>query len=284
MATELKIRGNLRLGKLRIQPVSLSTEFVSNKEKLGGLFTTKYPIPCDRCNGSNFHICNDGDDLVAFCANEKCLSDDCTISKEITREEYLKRQERNDHGQIMTGAEKFGMGSSYKHACLVKWVAPESLQKIVVSWFNDARPFLVVMGNPGTGKTFLSAAILNYLFEKKQEVCYTTHRRFIEEIHRALEDGKTQHSVIDKYSYKKYLIIDDLGAATCSEWQQEMLLELLDRRYSDRLKTLVTSNLNRDQIKSDFGIRTHSRLFDQKNAIFEVWGNDKRQDASFSEN
>jgi DNA replication protein DnaC len=133
------------------------------------------------------------------------------------------------------------------------------------------------MGNPGTGKTYLSASILNLLFEKKEEVFYTTHRRFIEEIHKAIEEGKTQHSVIDRLSYKKYLIFDDLGSSKCTEWQNEMVLELIDRRYSNENKTLITTNLNKKQISDILGERTASRIFDKKNETLEFWAKDQRQ-------
>lgn len=263
-------------GKLKIQPVSLLMENVSDNGIFGGLCTKDYPKPCIRCKGTFFHICEDGDDWVSFCGNLSCLKEDSDASKAIAREEYARKQEKNEYGVVVTGAEKFMMGSSYKNACLARWTAPRESQAIASTWIKDQKPFLVVMGSKGTGKTYLSAALLNLLFEQKNEVYYTTHRRFIEEIQRGIEDGKTQHSIIDKISYKKYLIIDDIGAAKCSEWQQEMLLELIDRRYSNQDKTLITTNLNMKQIGEVLGERTSSRMFDYKNAKLEFWSSDKR--------
>jgi DNA replication protein DnaC len=256
---------------------------VSPNGVFGGLFTNQYPVPCSRCSGTNFHICRDGDDYVSFCANDKCLNEDSEASKSIASLEYTKKKERNEYGQIMTGAEKFRMGSTYKHACLAKWMASTSAHNTVLAWMHDQKPFLIVLGNTGTGKTFLSAAVLNLLFDKNEEIFYTTHRRFIEEIQRAIGENKSQHSIIDKLSYKKYLILDDLGAATCSEWQQEMILELIDRRYSNKLKTLITSNLNKENLHDMLGERTFSRLFDQNNSRLEFWGEDKRQNSEFRE-
>lgn len=258
-------------------------ENVSINSTIGGMHTKEYPIPCYRCKGTYFHICRDGDDWVAFCSNDKCLQDDCVVSKSTNQAEYQEKVERNEHGQIMTGAEKFRMGSSYKNASLSKWLAPPIVHNVVNSWTKDFKPFLVVMGNSGTGKTYLSAAILNLFFFQKKEVFYTTHRRFIEEIQRGIEEGRTQHSIIDKISDKKYLILDDLGAARCSDWQQEMLLELIDRRYSDKSKTLITTNLNNQQLTETLGSRTASRLLDQHNAIVHCWTTDKRQDSEYKD-
>ena len=249
-------------------------EYVLDNGIAGARYTKNYPIPCERCNGIFFYICHDGDDTVAFCGNDKCLKEDSEASKTDAREEYRKRIEKNEYGQIMTGAEKYAMGSSYKHACLSKWMASQTSQNTVNDWIKNSVPFLLIMGSKGTGKTYLSAGVLNLLFEKKEEVFYTTHRRFIEEIQKGFDHGTTQHHSIDKYSYKKYLIIDDLGAATCTDWQQEMILELIDRRYSNQAKTLITTNLDEAEIEEKLGERTKSRIFDQHNKKIECWSKD----------
>lgn len=271
------------MGRLQRKEVSISMASVLSNNISGGKITDCYPDPCYRCKETKFHICQDGDDLVAFCANEKCLKQDSDRSKEDARAEYLKRIERNEFGQIITGAEKFRMGSSYKNACLANWVAHLSVQSAVQYWTTNSKPFLISMGSPGTGKTYAAAAILNLLFEKKEEVYYTTHRRFIEEIHRAIEEGKSQHSVTDKISYKKFLILDDLGSATCTEWQKEMLLELIDRRYSNKDKTFITTNLSEKQLYEFLGDRTASRIFDKRNEIFTLWTEDNRRNPEFND-
>jgi DNA replication protein DnaC len=62
-----------------------------------------------------------------------------------------------------------------------------------------------------------------------------------------------------------------------------MILELIDRRYSDKLKTLITTNLNQKGLKEDLGQRIFSRLFDQKNAILDYWVGDRRQYSEYME-
>lgn len=182
---------------------------------------------------------------------------------------------------LQTGAEKFHLGRAYHQATLAKWIGQPDQHEIVSKWLTNQKPFLTLLGSPGTGKTYLAAAILNYLFDKGQEIAYITHRRFIEEIHFAMQDGKTQHSVLPRYSEKKYLIFDDLGSATCTDWQQEMILELVDRRYSDKQKTLITSNFTKDDLRIKLGKRTASRLMDIQNEVMEFWSTDRRTDPNF---
>jgi DNA replication protein DnaC len=192
------------------------------------------------------------------------------------RRELKAREPERENNRIVSGAERFRMGSSYYDANLPSWISPPEFQKKVSDWFRNSKPFLVVTGGPGTGKTYMSAAILNYFFDQKREVFYTTHRRFIEKIHLDIQEGRSQHCLIDYYCEKDILIFDDLGAAVNTEWQQEMILELIDRRYSDKKKTVFTSNLNKKQINDKLGFRTASRMFDHNNEFFEVQSPDRR--------
>ena len=65
--------------------------------------------------------------------------------------------------------------------------------------------------------------------------------------------------------------------------EKEMILDLIDRRYSDRQKTLLTSNFNRQEMKEFLGPRTESRLFDQHNTVLEFWNADRRGIEDFKE-
>jgi len=173
------------------------------------------------------------------------------------------------------------LGIEYSYASLSKWIAPVYAHEYVLDWFSNDKPFLLIMGTTGIGKTYLSAAILNYLEEKNQNVFYTTHRRLIDGIHRSIEKGKPQMDPIDRISDLKYLILDDLGSATCTEWQQEMILELIDRRYSNNLKTLITTNLDEKKIQEKLGARTASRILDVKNSKISFWEPDNRLSRDF---
>ena len=146
---------------------------------------------------------------------------------------------------------------------------------------RNQNPFLLYLGSPGTGKTYMSAAVLNILYEQRRDVIYTSHRRFIEEIKAGFDKEIHAHDIIRKYADKDYLVFDDLGASRGSEWEQEMILDLVDRRYSNGAKTLITSNIPKEELKTFFGFRTSSRLLDQHNDILECWDIDRRGSVDF---
>ncbi len=233
-------------------------------------------LECPRCKKNEFALFKERYRFVCFCLDGRCLS----LDKEAS---LAKKNGRPipESGMAETGAQRYHLGRSYHEAVLSKWIGGKEEHRKVSEWLKNQKPFLVVLGSPGTGKTYLAAALLNHLFEKGEEVGYVTHRKFIEEIHFAIQNGHTQHSVLPRYCEKKYLIIDDLGSATCTEWQQEMILELIDRRYSEKQKTIITSNFNKIELKQKLGDRTASRLLDLKNELLEFWSTDRRSDVDF---
>jgi len=198
-------------------------------------------------------------------------------SKARDNEERRNRIARDEKGNILTGAGHFAMGQLYKNASLARLMATEEHQQIIQNWIKGAPCFLTISGVPGTGKTFLSASILNYFFEKNVEIFYTSHRRLMQFIQTGIAEGRSQYETLNKVAYKEILILDDLGSGTNTDWQQEMILELLDIRYSQKLKTLITSNYDRSELSDYLGNRTASRLYDANNKYFSMGDVDNRK-------
>lgn len=74
------------------------------------------------------------------------------------------------------------------------------------------------------------------------------------------------------------LILDDLGAETdaeTTEFVRRELVELLEYRLEQRLRTIITTNLRSNMIEERFGPRLMSRLVDRAAALRFV-GDDRR--------
>lgn len=254
----------------------MQMEFVSPNGPCGCLTTKNSPIKCPACNSTHMYIAKDGQEYFMFCSQENCLKNDSDSSKSMDRKRKADQNEKNKQGFEISGAEKFRLGTVFHEAHISKWISSDTEQKLLYEWMKNKNPFFISLGCPGSGKTYMSAAVLNLLYEKKLDVIYTSHRRFIEEIKAGFDKDIQSHDIILKYSQKEFLIFDDLGSSRGSEWEQEMILELIDRRYANASKTLITSNLNKDEMKKVFGFRTSSRIFDQHNDIVECWEVDRR--------
>ncbi len=170
----------------------------------------------------------------------------------------------------------FGMDRRFENANLADWICPDNFKNKVLDWMKKKENFLVFLGSPGTGKTYFSAAILNYFWEKGEEVCYTTAIHFIQKIQQAIQVDQNQYYIVQNFAEKDILIIDDIGIGKVSEWYVEMIFEIIDLRYNSLKPTIITSNLNFDQISEVLGARIHSRLKARENLKLEIWDKDRR--------
>lgn len=72
------------------------------------------------------------------------------------------------------------------------------------------------------------------------------------------------------------LLIDDLGAARDTDWTEEVMFRLINRRYNQCLPTLFTTNVPLEQLKKAMGDRVNSRLR-QMCIKVEMGGTDRRE-------
>lgn len=73
------------------------------------------------------------------------------------------------------------------------------------------------------------------------------------------------------------LILDDLGAAKQSEWTEEITYRLINRRYTDLLPTLLTTNLPTAALRDAVGDRVASRLAEMTTTVVLTGADRRRQ-------
>lgn len=99
-------------------------------------------------------------------------------------------------------------------------------------WISDGRN-LVITGQAGTGKTYLSCALGIAAIQKGYRVRYYKASRLIEELVRAEKEDRLSErlSELDRYDL---LIIDDFGMMNLDFSQCRNLFEVLDSREGSR--------------------------------------------------
>jgi DNA replication protein DnaC len=122
-------------------------------------------------------------------------------------------------------------------------------------------------GTPGGGKTFFSYVMLNELIFKfaKPGKFISLSKSFQELRHTFDEGSETQGqamSMIEVLSNVPYLVIDDFGVQRNTEWEMEILYNLIDARYANRRLTFVTTNQKIDELKQLAQARIYSRILE----------------------
>ena len=121
---------------------------------------------------------------------------------------------------------------------------------------NNNHKGLYLHGSFGSGKTFLIAALLNELSNKR----ITTEIVYFPEMLRDLKDDwDTFGAKMDFYQNVDILLIDDIGAEKVTSWgRDEILGTILQHRMNNHLTTFFTSNLTIEELERHLSISNYS--------------------------
>ena len=140
----------------------------------------------------------------------------------------------------------------------------ESLQlayKTALQFAAEPDGWLLLEGSYGCGKTHLAAAIGNERLVKGDMVLFITVPDLLDHLRSTY--GPTSEmgydEMFDRIRGAQLLILDDLGSENPSQWAGEKLFQLLNHRYSRRLPTVITTNVDLDRIDG----RIRSRMLDE---------------------
>lgn len=130
----------------------------------------------------------------------------------------------------------------------------ESLNSAKVSAQNFAKApqgWLVLEGTYGCGKTHLAVAIGNTRVEQfGDEVLFMTAPDLLDFL-RTTFGANSEISYDESFNRIRnmpILILDDLGVENPSGWAKEKLFQLLNYRYSAELPTVITTNVELDEL------------------------------------
>lgn len=112
---------------------------------------------------------------------------------------------------------------------------------------------LYLHGDMGTGKTYLAACACNYYAKENKKVAFIHYPTFTQRMASCVNDGEYRNE-LSKLKYAYFLVIDDIGAESVTEWNRDsILLPLLNERYEKHLPTWFTSNETLDTLQEHFG-------------------------------
>lgn len=135
---------------------------------------------------------------------------------------------------------------------------------------------ILFYGPVGTGKTFLSACIVNELINKGHPCLCTNFARITNTVQSQWDNRQTYLDSLNRFDL---LVIDDLAAERDTEYMGEIIMSIIDSRYRAHKPIIVTTNLTRNELRNPQSIRRErvfSRLFEMCMMV-EVSGADRRK-------
>lgn len=146
----------------------------------------------------------------------------------------------------------------------------------VRAWLSNPKEGLLFTGPVGAGKTHLAAAIVRERFETNRKATFRRFADFYAEI-RECFSGKTDTSereILRPYLEDPFLVVDDLGSGSLSDFERRAALEVIDQRSNYCRPMVLTTNWSLKQIADRMDDRIASRLAPFK--IIELRGQDRR--------
>ncbi len=119
--------------------------------------------------------------------------------------------------------------------------------------------WLLLTGGYGSGKTHLAAAVANYAISMGVETLFLTVPDLLDWL-RASYDSKESRfeQRFDEIRNVRLLVLDDLGTQNATPWAEEKLFQIINYRYTAHLPTVVTTNVDLEELDG----RISSRLRD----------------------
>lgn len=153
-------------------------------------------------------------------------------------------------------------------------------------WVESGRN-LYLYGSSGTGKTLTGCAILKRYAEalsKEQVFCqvpiyYVSLPDFLNECKRDIgrdKDDLVAPGMIEKMKSADVVVMDEIGSIkTLSEYERNVLFEIVDARIRNMKASIYTSNSDSQKLKITLGEQLFSRVYTASDKI-EMNGIDRR--------
>ena len=146
--------------------------------------------------------------------------------------------------------------------------------------FSPKSGNLLLSGDPGLGKTFLSASISRVVSDAGRSVVYDTashiFARFEAQKFRRDDDTDEAGDDVSRYMKCDLLIIDDLGTEMTTSFVQSALYQIVNTRLMTNRKTIISTNLNPTELGQRYGAAILSRL-EGEYRILPFFGDDIRK-------
>lgn len=201
----------------------------------------------------------------------QCL--DKLYNRELTRELGTLMQ----HGD--ESFEKFDLSLYPAELDPVKHVVPRNTMKVVYTSckrfaenFSPASPNLLLQGETGLGKTYLSACIARVVADKGFSVCYESTAAALDYFERAkfsrdTEEGEAAALRIKRMQDCDLMILDDLGTEMVTPMSQSALYTLINTRLVNGKKTIISTNLKDEELQKKYTPQIFSRIAGEFTAL-----------------
>jgi DNA replication protein DnaC len=197
-----------------------------------------------------------------------CLADMKVVEERLKVEEEAKQRK-------YIWKKKLGescIPSRYEDRTLSSFITKDAGQQCALDFakhyadhFVDVRACgrsAIFCGLVGTGKTHLAIGVGLQVMDQGYSVFFITFQRAVRRVKNTFnkKSEESESDVINLLTYPDLLIVDEIGIQYGSDFEHNLLFDIINERYEKRRPTLLISNLTPKEVRSTLGERIYDRL------------------------
>ena len=172
--------------------------------------------------------------------------------REQERIEHEKRIAEQEREELIQKWKRRGIPPRYYDATWDNWIADtpekeEAKEKVKQAWEKN----LFIVGSNGTGKTHLAMCLIKD---------GATYCKAAEMFRAVREDLSIEQETIDDCGECKLLVLDETGRQKGTDFERNLLFEIIDKRYNNMLPTTIIGNISKREFTEIYGTATLDRL------------------------
>lgn len=167
-------------------------------------------------------------------------------------QDSLRPEELDVFNRLRPDAHMKGSGAPLRHLAATLRGFPEWDRGLAALKARIGTGFLVLLtGDRAIGKTQMGVELIRTMADRDKPARYTTLTRFLMAIKATYrrDSDKSEGDIMKFYRNFPLLVIDEISKARGTEWEEQLLYELINSRYGDMTDTLLITNATTEQLK-----------------------------------
>jgi DNA replication protein DnaC len=132
---------------------------------------------------------------------------------------------------------------------------------------------IALVGGRGPGKTQMAVELMRDVTAQKKSAFYTTATEFFVRVKSSYRDDgqKAEGEILKTLRKYRLLVIDEIGKRAETQWENNLLFELINGRYNDMTDTVVIDNNEPEKFAESVGPSIASRINETGGIVHCVW-------------
>jgi DNA replication protein DnaC len=168
----------------------------------------------------------------------------CEDEQDTRRDNNYKRRQSNAKLPVSKKIEDFDFAFQPS-------IEQKLINDLAICQFINKKENVILIGNPGTGKTHLAIGLAQKALQREYKVFYSTVSDMLYNLHISKADN-SYHKKLKTIVEYDLLILDELGFKQIPKYSSDDFFNIIARRYESK-STIITTNKNFNQWNEVFG-------------------------------